>query len=86
MGDDASPVVPKTDSSFYDAANSGDVPTIQTEEITIGFATGETWDCTDDVGVGIYDLPQTQQSAMDAACSEYLFDRDWINCYEIVGE
>jgi hypothetical protein len=84
LGDDASPVVPPSDSGFYNAANAGDLPTIQTQEITIGFGTGESWDCTDDVGVGIVDLPQAQQSAMNAACSEYVFDYGWINCYYII--
>ncbi|MFH1831002.1 MAG: hypothetical protein ABH871_09550 [Pseudomonadota bacterium] len=86
LGDTGLPVDPVTDSLFYNTASDGDLPTVQTTEIAFAFAANETWDCTDDVGVGIVDLPASSQANMDAACSAYMFNHNWINCWEIIEQ
>lgn len=82
LGDGCLPIEPPDSSSFYEEANAGTLPTVG--DVSIGFAADQTWDCTDDVGVGIVDLPITEQSMMNAACSAYAVDHEWVNCWEII--
>ncbi|MFH1874763.1 MAG: hypothetical protein ABH859_06230 [Pseudomonadota bacterium] len=83
LGDTAAPVEPATDSPYHATAQAGTMPDIVTTQINIAFDADETWDCTDDVGQGIADLPQMDGQTMNAACSQYVSDHQWINCWEI---
>jgi len=87
LGDGAVPVIPATDSSYYNTANDGVLVTAKTEIISFTFAAAELWGCDDDVGVGIDDMPSSSQADMDAACSQFGgFSRDWINCQSIIEQ
>jgi len=81
-GDTGFPV----DSNEYLAdAIAGSLPTIESEAISISFAADETWDCTDDIGVGIVDFPESPQSEMEAPCSSYRLGYEEIHCWEVIN-
>lgn len=67
---------------------SGIIPPEVEAQFVLDFAANETWDCTDDVGVGIYDLSLDQAGAqeMDAECAQYMLSWEWINCYELIDQ
>ena len=68
---------------FLAGAEAGTLPAVG--DVSPAFASDELWDCSDDVGSGIVDLPQTNESELTTACSAYTVnDRDWINCYELI--
>lgn len=84
-GDTTKPVNPE-DSEYYDEANNGTVPTPETSEISFSFAESESWDCTDDVGSGIVDLPEMTDTEIMAACADYVPDHDWVNCWQAIPD
>lgn len=86
LGDNGQPVEPPSDSAFYAAASEGTLPDIVAEAITISFLSDEQWDCSDDVSVGIVELPSVSADLMNAACSEYIFSHDWVNCYDVIEQ
>lgn len=71
------------DSNDYtESASAGSLPSVST--VSIAFADSETWDCTDDVSVGIVDLPEANQETLNATCSAYVFDHEWIQCWDVI--
>jgi hypothetical protein len=79
---DGDTTLPVDTNEFLDTAINGDLPTV--EELSISFTSSDTWDCADDVGVGIVDLPEASQEAMNESCSAYVFDHEWVHCWEVV--
>jgi hypothetical protein len=85
LGDTLASVDPASDSSYYDDASEGTVPT-PADSVSFAFTTAQTWDCSDDVAVAV-DLPAVSEETMNAACSQYgAMKHSWINCYEIMGQ
>lgn len=84
LGDTLAAVDPASGSSFYTAASAGTIPT-PASSVSISFTADQTWDCSDDV-VAAVDLPQVNESDMQAACSQYSQDHNLINCYEAIGQ
>ncbi len=88
-GDNGEPVDPASSSDYYATAADGTIPVVVTDatfDTFIVFGANETWDCTDDVSVGIVDMPQFQEATINAACSEYVQSHDWINCWETIQQ
>jgi hypothetical protein len=85
LGDTTEPLIPAEDSEFYESAAAGELPEVA--DVTIAFAADETWDCNDDVGVGILTfVDAVSQQAMNEACSDLVFDHQWINCWELIEQ
>lgn len=83
-GDTTLPIDPATDSAYYNEANDGVMATVDVDGLDFAFAVSETWDCTDDVGTGIVDLPEVNASDIQAACTEYGSDNhEWIDCHSV---
>jgi len=80
---DGDTTLPVDTNEFLEEALSGSLPDVS--DVSIAFATDETWDCTDDVGVGIVDLPAASQENLNTACSAYGFDHEWIHCWEVIA-
>ncbi|MFH0799903.1 MAG: hypothetical protein V2A66_06950 [Pseudomonadota bacterium] len=81
LGDGA---LPTTSNDYLAGAIAGALPTAASS-MTISFEASETWDCTDDVSVGIYDLPQVQFTTIESSCSKYMASGSWINCFQQIG-
>lgn len=90
LGDGALALADDTQSEYYTTAQNGALPTPVTglTEGTISsfiaFGTGETWDCTDDTGLGVEQIGSISEATIMNACSQYgQGGGNWINCYEI---
>jgi len=88
-GDTTYPELP-ADNDYYATADADTytVPEVQatvSADTWIAFSADQTWDCTDDVGVGIYNMPESNYTTLATECSEYSFDHNWINCYTVIG-
>lgn len=72
---------------YYTTADGStySTPAVQSSAPTIAFSSDQTWDCSDDVSVGIYSLPETQFTTIATKCADYNFSNSWINCYSEIG-
>ena len=84
-GDTRLPVAAPTDETpFYVAAIGGTPPDAGAAAPDITFASGETWDCSDDVATAAA-IPTMNGAAMNTACQRYMLDHERVNCWEILG-
>ncbi len=80
LGDDLSLVEPASSGSFY-ALVTDRTPTVAALEApALAFASGETWDCSDDVGVGVTSVSGISSQAVAMACGEYLHEVTTFAC------
>lgn len=82
LGDDDATLDPATDSDFYSEADALTLPEVE-GVFSISFTEGtEDWDCvTLPDGVTAEDLGTIDGAAMDAACTKYGLNHNWIDCY-----
>lgn len=86
-GDTTAPEAAATNDYYSTASGyTYSTPTVQSAAPSIEFSADQTWNCEDDVGVGILDMPQTTETAMATGCEAYTFDHNWINCYDKIGQ